>query len=130
MGAAGEEGLGDEVTEGVVGVGAEAVGFFDFERGEAGGVEGPGDLFEVADEFLALGVDGEVGFAVVVAEAAVDAVDAVADGGLMGMLKMEKLKRDRQGAKNCLMMLQSVVTPEVRRWLPLESPEMCSWAGR
>lgn len=83
-GAAEREFLGDEVAESVGGVGAGAVGFIDFGGGLAGGVEGPDDLFEVAEEFVAFGVDEEAGFAGVAAEAAVDAVDAVADGGVYG----------------------------------------------
>jgi len=79
------EGLGDEVAEGVGTVGAGAVGFVEVGGDCAGGIGGPGDLFEVLDEFAAFGVDEEAGFAVVgVAEAAVDAVDAVADGGVRG----------------------------------------------
>ncbi len=83
-GAAEGEFLGDEVAEGVGGVGAGAVGFIDVGGGLAGGVEGPDDLFEVTEEFVAFGVDEEAGFAGVAAEAAVDTVDAVADGGVDG----------------------------------------------
>jgi len=79
------EGLGDEVAEGVGTVGAGAVGFIDFGGDCAGGIGGPGDEVEVFDEFAAFGIDEEAGLAVGVAEAAVDAIDAVADGRVGGL---------------------------------------------
>lgn len=74
--------MSDVVAEGVATVSAGAVGFVDLGGGAAGGVEGPGDLFEIADEFAATRIDVEVVFAEGVAETAVDAVDAVANGGI------------------------------------------------
>ncbi len=42
-------------------------------RGDgAGGIEGPADFFEIADEFFAVGIDEEAVVAGLVAEAAVD----------------------------------------------------------
>ena len=61
------KGVVDEVAEGVGGVGAVAVGLIDFGDGAAGGVGGPGDFLEVADEFFALRIDEEAGVAVAVA---------------------------------------------------------------
>ncbi len=83
-GGAQGEGLGDEVAEGVGEVGAAAVFFVEVAGGGAGGIGGPGDFFEVADEFFAGGVDEEAGFAQFVAEAGVDAIDTVADEGVDG----------------------------------------------
>ncbi len=74
------EGLGDVVAEGVAGVGAGGVGFVDFGGGAAGAVGGPGDGFEVADEFGAAGVDEESHVAEHVSEPGVDAINTVADG--------------------------------------------------
>ncbi len=73
------ENLGDEVAEGVGGVGAAAVLFVEFACGGVVGIDGPGDFFEIADEFFATGIDEEAAVAVLVAEAGVDAVDTVAD---------------------------------------------------
>ncbi len=71
------EGLGEIVAEGVACVGAGAVGFVDV-------VEGPGDVFEILNEFTASGVDEQVCFAELVAQTAIDAVDTVAHGGVDG----------------------------------------------
>ncbi len=54
------EGLGDEVAEGVARVGAFGVGLAEFGGRGTIGVDGPSDLFEVADEFAAIGVDEEM----------------------------------------------------------------------
>ena len=61
---------------------AGAVGFIEFGGGAAGGIKGPGDLFEILDEFAAARIDVEMVFVESVAETAVDAVDAVAYGGI------------------------------------------------
>ena len=57
-----------------------AIGLIDFGGGGAGGIRSPADLIEIFDEFDAAGVDHYVDFVVHVQEAAVDAIDAVADG--------------------------------------------------
>ncbi len=48
--------MGDVVAEGVAGVGAGVVGFIEFGGNGAGVVGGPGDLFEILDEFAAVGL--------------------------------------------------------------------------
>ncbi len=74
------ESFGDEVAEGVGGVGAVFVGFVEFRGDSAGGIEGPRYFFEIVDEFFAIGIDEEADVAGLIAKAAVDGVDAVADG--------------------------------------------------
>ena len=74
------EGVSDEVAKGVACVGAGAVGFIDVVGDGAGGVGLPGDLFEILCQLAAAGVNEEAGFVRVAAEAAVDAIDAVAHG--------------------------------------------------
>ena len=76
--------MGDVVAEGVGGVGAGAVGFVDVGGGGAGSVGLPGDLFEIFDEFAAAGIDVEADVVGMSAEAAVDAINAVADGRIDG----------------------------------------------
>ena len=61
---------------------ASPVGLIEFGGGTAGRVESPGDLFEIANEFLAAWIDVEVDLVESVFETAVDAVDAVAHGGV------------------------------------------------
>ena len=78
------EGVGDVVAEGVGGVGAGGVGFIEFGGDGAGVVGGPGDLFEILDEFATVWIDEKVGVIEGVAEAAVDGIDAVADGWVGG----------------------------------------------
>ena len=83
--------MGDVVAEGVGSVGAGGVGFVEFGGDCTGVIGGPGDLFEILDEFAAFGIDEEAGFFESVAEAAVDAVDAVADGRVGGLNLVEGL---------------------------------------
>jgi len=78
------EGLGDVVAEGVGGVGAGAVGFVQVGAGLTGGIEGPGDFFEVADELAAFGIDEDGGLAEGVLEARIDTIYTVADGWIVG----------------------------------------------
>ena len=77
-GAAGWECLDDIVAEGVARMGAEAVGLVDFGGSGAGGIDGPGDLFEIFDELDAAGIDEQADVAGGVAKAAVDTSDAIA----------------------------------------------------
>ncbi len=81
-GAAEGEGGGDVVAESVAGVGAVFGAFVDFGGGAADGVESPGDLLQIFDEFVTTRVDEEVRLVGGAHEAAVDAVDAVAHGGV------------------------------------------------
>jgi hypothetical protein len=61
-------------------VGTGGVGFVQFGGDLAIGIGGPGDAFEIANEFLAARVDEEAGFAGGVLKAAINAIYAVADG--------------------------------------------------
>ncbi len=61
-------------------MGAGAVGLIELGEDGAGGIGGPGDLLEILDEFTAAGIDEEAVLLESVAQAAVDAVDAVAHG--------------------------------------------------
>ena len=49
------------------------------------GIGGPGDVFEVANEFLTARVDEEAGFAGGVLQAAIDAIYTVAHGRIGGI---------------------------------------------
>ncbi len=71
--------MGDVVAESAACVSAGRVGFVDFGGDEAVMVELPTDLFEIADEFLAAGVNEEAALGEVIEEAGVYAIDAVAD---------------------------------------------------
>ncbi len=73
--------LGDVIAEGVACVGAGAVGFVEIGHDGASGVGGPGDLLEILDEFAAAGIDEEAILFDGVAQATVDAVDAI--GGVL-----------------------------------------------
>ncbi len=59
-----------------------AVRLIKFVSSRAGGIERKANFFQVADEFLASRADEKLRFAEVIAEARVDAVDAVADLGV------------------------------------------------
>ena len=70
---------GDEVAKGVGAMGAIAIGLVDLIGGRAVGIDAPGNFFEIANEFFAFGIDQDADIAGAILEAAVDAIDAVAD---------------------------------------------------
>ena len=56
------ESAGDVVAQSIACVGAGGIGLVEFGLDLTGRIDGPSDLFEVANEFVAAWVDEEVGF--------------------------------------------------------------------
>jgi hypothetical protein len=78
------ERLGEIVAESVARMGTGAVGFVEIGTGTARSVESPGDLVEIANEFVATRVDEEPAIADGVAQTAIDTIDAITNGWVGG----------------------------------------------
>ena len=74
--------FGYEVTQGVAQMGSVFIRLIQFVGGCAAGIDCPGHIFEIANQFRTLRIDEQARVAVKIAQAALDAIDTVADQGV------------------------------------------------